>query len=210
MYFLTQTARLIETLKRFRIVQLFTIYLRYLIGAAFVFPSVPKILGQRFTSISTDDPAGFFFEAMYRTGFYWNFLGWAQLVAALLLMTQRFAVLGAMCFFPIILNIWLITWSLAFKGTWLITFLMWLANLYLLVWDYRRFLPLLQPETKLSLMLSEFDDAFMRKPLWIWLGLLLAAAMLGLKTDFEWMKFVLGGVIILVGGIGLYQLFRKN
>ena len=95
-------------------------------------------MGERFTQISIDQPIGFFFESLYRTGIYWNFIGWAQLVAALLLMTQRFATLGAVFFFFIVSNIWAITVALHFSGTWIITSLMLLAVIILLAWDYHK------------------------------------------------------------------------
>ena len=78
------------------------------------------------------------FEAMYRTGFYWNFLGIAQLTAAVLLLFPRTATLGAVVYFPIILNIFVITVSMGFRGTPIIAGLMLLACTYLLCWDYDR------------------------------------------------------------------------
>lgn len=209
MAILSTLVRFIERLKRLRIIQLFTIYLRYLIASAFVFASLPKIMGKRFTQIPPSDPVGYYFEAMYQTGFYWNFLGWGQMLAALLLMTQRFAALGAVMFYPIIINIWLVTWSIGFKGTPTVTFLMFLGNTYLLVWEYRRLLPLLQPESRLHFPPSDFDDSFMRKPLWAWLGVFLTACILCLAADFQH-----GGRYIAVGfftalGLLLYHLFRK-
>ena len=93
---------------------------RFLIGFAFIPSGLKKVMGVRFTQLSISEPIGFFFEALYRSGIYWNFLGWAQLIAALLLMTQRFATLGAIFFFFIISNIWMITLSLNFSGTWVI------------------------------------------------------------------------------------------
>lgn len=200
----------IESLKSRRIVQLFTIYLRYLIAGAFVFASIPKILGERFTQITIDNPVGFYFEAMYRSGFYWNFLGWGQMIAAILLMTQRFAALGAVLFYPIIINVWLLTWSIGFKGTPFITFLMFLGNTYLLVWEYRRFVPLLQPESRLKLPASTFNDAFMRKPVWVWLGLFLVLCIMVLRLDFE-----RAGLYLLVGfltalSLLLFHLVKKT
>lgn len=109
---------------------------RYLIGFAFIPSGFTKLIGHRFTSLGTDTPVGFFFEAMYQSGFYWNFLGFAQLLAGFLLMTQRRATLGALMFLGILLNIWLITVSMHFSGTWVITSLMLLANILLLVWDW--------------------------------------------------------------------------
>lgn len=116
----------------------FVILTRYLIGFSFIPSGLKKIMGERFTQLSIDNPIGFFFEALYQSGFYWNFLGWAQVIAALLLMTQRFATAGAVFFFFIVFNIWIITLSLGFSGTWVITSLMLLAVLLLLVWDYHK------------------------------------------------------------------------
>lgn len=118
------------------------VHLRYLLGLAFFPSGITKLIGHRFTQISTDSPIGYFFEALYQSGFYWNFLGLAQLVAGILLMTQRFALLGALAFYAILTNVWLITISLSFKGTWIITSLMMIAVLILLIWDYKKLLPL--------------------------------------------------------------------
>jgi apolipoprotein N-acyltransferase len=126
--------KMIDYLKRFLIVKLFVIYLRYLIGFAFIFASIIKIKGERFTSIPPTEPVGHFFEAMYRSGFYWNFLGWAQLIAGSLLMSQRFSTIGALVFFPIILNVCLITISIDFgSGTPVITTLMLLGTVFLIL-----------------------------------------------------------------------------
>jgi len=114
----------------------FTVFTRIIIALAFVPSGLTKVLGHRFTRLGVDNPVGFFFEAMYRTGFYWRFLGFCQLAAALLLVIPRTATIGALMLFPLILNIFLITVSLHFQGTPLITGLMLLANLYLLCWDY--------------------------------------------------------------------------
>ena len=111
---------------------------RYLLAFSFIPSGMKKILGQRFTSISTDNPIGYFFEALFRTGMYWNFLGWGQLIAAVLMMTQLFATLGNLIFFFIIANIFFITVSMHFTGTWLIALLMLFASTCLLLWDTNR------------------------------------------------------------------------
>lgn len=80
--------------------------------------------------------AAHMFETLYQSGLYWKFIGFSQLIAAFLLMTQRFSKLGALCFFPIILNVFFITVSYDFVGTIQITSLMLLANIILLVWDW--------------------------------------------------------------------------
>lgn len=120
--------------------QVFVIYSRYLIGGAFVFASLIKIKGNRFTSDSgADNPidsAWHFFETMYQSGLYWQFLGVGQFVAGGLLMTQFYSKLGAVAFFPIILNVFVITLSYYFAYTYVITGGMLLATVLLLVWEW--------------------------------------------------------------------------
>lgn len=118
------------------------INLRYLLGFAFFPSGLVKLLGERFTRISTDHPIGYFFEALYQSGFYWNFLGLVQVTAGILLVTQRFATLGALLFLAILTNIWIITISLSFTGTWMITSLMMIAVLILIMWDQHKLLPI--------------------------------------------------------------------
>ncbi len=120
--------------------QIFIIYTRYLIGGAFVFASIVKIQGKRFTGDSGAenpiDSSWHFFETMYQSGLYWQFIGVGQLVAGALLMTQRYSKLGAIIFCPIILNIFVITLSYYFAFTPVITGGMLLANLILIFWDW--------------------------------------------------------------------------
>jgi len=121
-----------------RFMRLFTIMTRVLLAIGFMPSGLTKVLGNRFTLLGIDTPVGFFFEAMYRTGFYWRFIGICQLTAALLLLIPRTATFGALVYFPIILNIFIITVSMHFTGTPFITGAMLLACVYLLCWDYER------------------------------------------------------------------------
>lgn len=160
--------------------KLCVIYLRYLIGVAFVFASVVKIKGQRFTSIPPSEPVGYFFEAMYQTGMYWNFLGWSQLVAGILLMTQRFSTVGAFIFLPIITNVWLITLSVDFgSGTPIITTLMFLGTVFLVLWDYPKWKHLFQREHTIQLDLThQPPDEWMNHRGWEWGGIFFVIATL--------------------------------
>ena len=101
-----------------------------------------------------------YFESFYQTGFYYNFVGIVQLIAGILLLIPRTSTIGAVVYFPIILNICLITHSLNFKGTWVITSLMLLANIYLLCWDYDKFKPLLSFSKTENKRTSWFDFLF--------------------------------------------------
>ena len=120
--------------------QLLIIYTRYLIGSAFVFASLIKLKGKRFTTESgvnePIDSAWHFFETMYESGLYWKFIGAGQLIAGLLLMTQRYSKLGALMFLPIISSVFVVTISYYFAFTPVITGLMLLANILLVAWDW--------------------------------------------------------------------------
>jgi hypothetical protein len=133
----------IDKCKQQPVLQIFTIYLRYLIGAGFVIAAfgMGKFSGQELLisapgqSIEKLEPLQQFFKVMATSGLYWNFIGITQVIAGGLLMTQRFAKLGAVIFFPLILNIFVITISYNFKGTPVVTGLMLLATIFLLMWD---------------------------------------------------------------------------
>lgn len=163
--------KLLENLKQKRLFQLFTIGLRYLIGSAFVFASIVKIEGQRFTAASGENSsinsAWHFFETMYRSGIYWNFIGWGQLIAGFLLMSQIFSTLGAVMFFPIIANVFFITISYSFAGTPFITFLMLLGNIYLLLWDWDKLKVIVYSN---PVNYAYKPNPFMEKKAWMYLG----------------------------------------
>jgi uncharacterized membrane protein YphA (DoxX/SURF4 family) len=125
-----------QLLHSHRIFIFFTWFTRILLAIAFVPSGWKKFIGIRFTALGLENPIGFFFEALYRTGFYWNFLGGMQLLIAILLLIPRTAYLGALIYFPMVLNIVVIVISMHFEGTPVVAALMLLANIYLLVWDY--------------------------------------------------------------------------
>lgn len=168
---------IISKLKQKKWITIFVIYLRYLIGGAMVFSSIVKIKGERFTSMDgIKEPinsAWHFFETLYQSGIYWRFIGWGQLIAGLLLMTQLYAALGAVMMFPIVINIFIITISYYFAFTPVITGLLLVANIFLLLWDYQKLLPLLQPNTVQKINAVLINREIEANKLWCYLGLLL-------------------------------------
>lgn len=122
--------------------QFFTAFVRCLLALGFIPPSIPKILHKPFTVLPDNNPVGHYFNALYQTGFYYEFIGWAQIIAALLLLIPRTSHIGAMLFLPIIANIAVLTLSVGFKGTWVITLLMLAAATYLTAWEYDRLKPI--------------------------------------------------------------------
>lgn len=123
--------------------QLFTVFVRCLLAVAFIPPSIPKILHRPFTELPDSNPVGHYFNALLNTGFYYEFIGWSQIIAALLLLTPRTAHIGALLFLPIIANIAILTTSVGFAGTWVITIMMCLAATYLVAWEYDRLKPVI-------------------------------------------------------------------
>lgn len=198
-------------LKSYFLVQLFIIYTRYLIGGAFVFSSIIKIKGKRFTTNSQEDaPIGsamHFFEVLYQTGLYWQFIGWAQVLAGFLLMTQRFAKLGAVLNLPILLNVFVITISMEFGGTAFITGMMLLANLLLIGWHWGELRSLVNlPHLPAS------PDAEENKPIWAIAGLLSFGFTAGYRAIYDFYDpFLWFGVCFLIGLVAfLIRLVQHN
>ncbi len=123
--------------------QMFAVFIRLTLAVGFIPPSIPKILHKPFTALPDSNPVGHYFNALYQTGFYYEFIGWAQITAAILLLIPRTAHIGALMFLPIIVNIAVLTTSVGFVGTWFLTILMCLAAAYLACWEYDRLKPIL-------------------------------------------------------------------
>lgn len=154
-----------------RLLNLFVILLRLLIGFAFIPSGYKKLINHRFTSLGTDTQIGFFFEGLYQSGFYWQFLGFVQIFAALLLMTQRFATVGNMLFFGIISNICIITFSMHFSGTVVITSLLVMSSLFLMFWDFHKIKYLFQKDN-FSIPDLNYNLKSYHK-IWIYMGFIL-------------------------------------
>lgn len=157
--------------------QVFTIYLRYLIGGAFVLAAIgmgkldgnSNLLNSMAQPIQNLQPIQQFFRVMTESGLYWKFIGWSQIIAGVLLITQRYAKTGALIFFGMILNIFIITLSYDFKGTPVITGLMLLASIYLLLWDVRSLQFLFMEEGQLTRLPLQIMD----RRYWTVLGLIM-------------------------------------
>lgn len=137
--------RWLATWQSKRVALPFTWLTRVLLWMAFLPSGLTKLLGRAFTGLPRTDPVGAFFGALHDTGFYYQFIGGAQLLAGLLLLFPRTAAVGAILYLCLIVNIFVITVSVDFGwGTPTITGLMLMACLYLLAWEYPRWKFLLQ------------------------------------------------------------------
>ncbi len=177
--FIEKMEKIIFRLKCIKSFQVFTIFVRYLLGIAFVWASILKIKGIRFEPQSGEDtPFGSLshpLEAMYRSGFYCDFIGWGQLIAGLLIVSQIFSTLGAVVYFPIMLSIFVLT--TAFEGPIFLkmTSSMLLTNVYLLLWDWNKlkFIILNNPGPY-----TDQNMDFSRKKIWTHIGVVMGAVVI--------------------------------
>lgn len=116
----------------------FTTFTRLALAAGFLPAGYVKIIGERFTDLHNNQPMGHYLEALHHTGWYYTFIGYAQILAALLLLIPRTVVLGVLLYLPIILNILILSLAVRFEGSLLTSPLMVIACLYLLCWHYDR------------------------------------------------------------------------
>jgi hypothetical protein len=146
----------------------FAIFCRLVLAVAFLISGVIKIRGERFAAgLPETNPMGHYLAALHETGFYYESLGWVQAFVAILLLIPRTALLGALIYFPIIMNITVLAYAVRFEGTRAATFMV-LANIFLLCWDYSRLkhiLPFKQPKEEVAvsatnLPLNRFPYAF--------------------------------------------------
>ncbi|MDQ3323035.1 MAG: DoxX family protein [Acidobacteriota bacterium] len=123
--------------KENRWLRYFAVFNRLALAVGFIPSGMVKILGERFASgLSANHPMGHYLEALHTTGYYYTFIGVVQVTAAILLLIPRTGTLGAFLYFPIILNICILSFAVRFDGSLFTAPLMVLANLYLLCWDY--------------------------------------------------------------------------
>lgn len=165
-------------IREIKILQLFTVYVRYLIGGAFVistftlnkfgqYGDINKLTNK--IPINELPPAGMLFRLFAESGTYWSFIGLSQLLSGVLLMTQKFSRLGAVLYFIIIINIFIITIAFDFEGTPIITGLMLLAGLFLILWDVESLFPLIINKYNFEKQTLQIAD----KKYWIYLGIVM-------------------------------------
>lgn len=200
-----------EKLRLHPLCQWIIIHLRYVLGFAFIPSGLVKLVGERFTIISKDHPIGLFFDGLYQSGFYYNVIGGTQVFVAFLLMTQRFATLGALLYSCVIFNIWMITLSLSFKGTWVITSLMMFATIILLIFDWEK-LKSIVSYNSLSQVKVYPEPSF----LWQITGLIYFSSFVIIwfvgVDQREWIKFIMILVVLIfiITNYRTYVQYRKK
>lgn len=85
--------------------------------------------------------------AQYSLGLWAQFVAWSQVVIGALLLSQRFATLGAVMLVPMLANILVVTISLQWRGTPYVNAVLLAMNLFLLWADRERLKPLVMART---------------------------------------------------------------
>lgn len=134
----TQLDQLHAEVKRNKWMRYFSVFTRVALAAGFLPSGYVKIIGERFTDLHNNQPMGHYLEALHHTGYYYTFIGIAQVTAAILLLIPRTVVLGVLLYLPIILNICILSLAVRFEGSLLTAPFMVIACLYLLGWNYDR------------------------------------------------------------------------
>lgn len=150
MSFLSTFESLFIQVKQNRWVLYFSYFNRFALAAGFIPAGLVKIVDERFADgLSQIHPMGTYLTAFWNTGYYYTFVGIAQVLAAVLLLIPRTVTLGALIYFPIILNIFILSYAVRFDGSLLTSPLMTLSCFFLLCWNYDRLkflLPLKNPQ----------------------------------------------------------------
>lgn len=150
MSFLVRFERFFTEVKQNRWVLYFSYFNRFALAAGFIPAGLVKIMDERFADgLSMVHPMGTYLTAFWNTGYYYTFVGIAQVLASVLLLIPRTITLGALIYFPIILNIFILSYAVRFDGSLLTAPLMTLSCFFLLCWNYDRLkflLPIKNPQ----------------------------------------------------------------
>ena len=129
----------IDELKKNKVLVLLYWCARIGMGLTFIISGLRKLPGVKFTTLPIDNPVGFYFEAMHSTGFYWNFIGYFQILIGILVFFNRSVVISSLLMMPVVINIFLVSVALNMRGTPIITAAMVLGNILLLAWHYKNY-----------------------------------------------------------------------
>lgn len=118
---------------------------------AFIASGLRKLPGVEFTILTDANPVGTYFKAMHDLGFYWNFIGYFQILVGLMAFWNRSSATAILLMMPVTVNIFLISVALNMRGTPIITACMLLGNTFLLLWHFEQFRHILhRPDPKLT------------------------------------------------------------
>ena len=130
--------RLLHQARQKRWANLLVVTLRIGLAFAFVPAGLKKVIYQPFTDPQNTGLFHEFLHAFYATGAFYSFVGVLQLLAALLLLSQRFALVGALILLPIVSTILVFCWSTAVYPTATVVTFLFAATAGLVLWDLQK------------------------------------------------------------------------
>lgn len=183
----------------------FVLNLRLLIAFGFIPSGLKKIYSIPFANPGQEGAFFEYLDALYATGFYYEFIGWAQVIAAILLFSQRYALLGAFIFFPIILNIAVFTHSTIGSLTPWIATAMLLGIVFLILWDLPRWVGIIS-KSKMKQLSPYIDELIVDPRIWARMGValvvipLISSLAFRLKPDLanNFILFILLALMLLL------------
>jgi uncharacterized membrane protein YphA (DoxX/SURF4 family) len=188
--------------------RLYVIGARLLLGALMLGGGLYKLSDNHIPGLM-GPPMNHALLAKYGLEIFAQFIGVAQLVIGLLLLTGRFALLGAVLLVPMWLNIIFLTWSQHWVGTPYLTTGFLVLTLGLLLHDYPRLKWLLYPPTDPVVLRREPLRTGPPGAEWLWwLGLVVVVGgSLLYPLSFPLMVGVmaLGAVLLLAAGWWLWR-----
>ena len=134
--------------------RLYVLGSRLLLGALMLCGGLYKLSDNHLPGLM-GPPMDHAFLAKYSLEIFAQFIGVAQLIIGLLLLSGRFALLGAVLLVPMWLNIIFLTWSQHWTGTPFLTTGFLVLNVGLLLHDYPRLKWLLYPPADASALRAQ-------------------------------------------------------
>lgn len=131
--------KMMEKLKQKKILIYLYWCTRIGMGLTYILSGIRKLPGIKFTALPMDNPVGAYFNAMYDTGYYWNFIGCFQIAIGVLVFFNRAVVISSLLMMPVTVNIFLVSIALNMRGTPVITTAMLFGNLLLLFWHIKNY-----------------------------------------------------------------------
>ena len=183
--------------------QAFVLGARLLLGVLMLGGGLYKLSDNHLRGIM-GPPIDHVFLTKYGLEIFAQFIGVAQLLTGLLLLTHRFALLGAVLLVPMWLNIIFLTWSQHWVGTPFLVSGFLVLNLGLLLHDYQRLKLLLYPPAQLAALqtLPLQAGPVPTEALW-WLGVaVVVAGSLLYPVSFLLMKATMLSGLLLLAAAG--------
>lgn len=142
----------------------------------------------------------------YGLGLYARFIAFSQVTIGFLLITKRFATLGAVMAMPMLLNILIVVISLKWQGTpYVVSFLLF-CNLTLLIYDFHKLKSILTDDVRplVDYPIKRTNWTLDTSNLFAFAILITGAMMWNINERFA--KYTINAGIVLCIGLGVYAI----